>query len=439
MVPPAKPRIAVVEDDSQIARLLTLLLRVRLSSDVTHYADGLDGLVGILSSPPDLVVLDLELPSLRGEEICRRLRTSSVARSIPIVICSSMPEPQKKEMELLQIGADIYLEKPVPEERLLEAVGTLLAVGRADDAAAGRRSPAGAALPNPSGHETTSSAFTSRLKLSDDAADAPAVPPAPEQMFAGYQIVRILGGGGMGSVYEAHDPRLGRRIALKVLLRSLTGIPQAVERFLREGRIMASLDHPHIVRVFNSGRTAYSYFIAMELVEGVSLEERIRRGALPWNLQVRIVSQILDAVAYLHSRNVLHRDLKPSNVMLTFDGVAKLGDFGISRADSLAGDVQLTRDASLVGTPSFMAPEQIQGCEATVQTDIYSLGRTLQYLFEGGRPALPPRPLSLARPDLPPSLSDAVARCTRADPDGRFASVGEARAAILAACAEKTE
>lgn len=436
---PAGPvDIALVEDDPDFARYIELLLNTRLGATVRHYKDGLDGLVGILESRPVLALLDLDLPGLRGEEICRRLRTSPRCRDLPVVICSSMPEPQKRELELLRIGADAYLEKPFVDEQFLTTVGYQLERGRQLAAAAPAQAPPPAsAAPAPAAPVKPAPAMawpdSSMSKTDEDSTPGRGLRDAE---FAGYRIESILGGGGMGTVYKAFQPKLGRRVALKVLLKSLAGIPLAVERFMREGRIMAALDHPNIVRVFDSGRTPYSYYIAMEVVDGPSLDTRIDDGPpFSWSEQLSIARQCLDAVEYLHGQGVLHRDLKPSNVLLAGGLAVKLGDFGISRASvgDLAQEYRLTRDASLVGTPSFMAPEQLQGAEADESTDVYALGRTLGCLFEGKRPSIPPKPLHLTRPDLPRGLSDTLAACCHADATQRLPNIAGVRARMEAA------
>jgi serine/threonine-protein kinase len=227
---------------------------------------------------------------------------------------------------------------------------------------------------------------------------------------------------------------LERTVALKVLLRSLSGIKNAVERFIREGRIMERLQHPNIIRVYNSGRTAYTYFIAMEYVEGITLASMIETRPPSWEQCVSIIQQLFDAVEYLHGEGILHRDLKPSNILLTADGRVKLGDFGISRDVKEMLNLHLTQDASLIGTPPYMAPEQLLGAEASESTDQYSLARTIVSIFEKGELSVPPKPLHELRPDLPRALSDALARCMHVYPSERFPSIAAAHAAVISAC-----
>jgi serine/threonine protein kinase len=395
-----------------------MLIETRIGKKVSLYTDGLEGLLGCLNESPLMVVLDLELPTMHGEEILRRLRSSPHTRNTPILICSAMADPQKQEMATLRIGADYYLEKSYDDLELTEVIKALIAKAEPKVPAGAEFEPATIAK-DPTA--TPSDAYHSELN-----------DPAKSSTFAGYQILGILGAGGMGTVYEAHHPRHGT-VALKVLLRTLTTNPNAVERFLREERTMRGLDHPNIIRILDSGRTAYSYFFTMELIRGYSLDKLIDSGRLTMGQKRSIISQAFDAVAYLHSRGILHRDLKPSNFILDTQGVLKVGDFGISWNPVFTAHAaaRLTRDAAMVGTPAFMAPEQLSGAEATELTDQFALARTIQCLIENARPAIPPKPLSLTRPDLPQALSDAISRMMDVHADRRFPSILDAKEAIL--------
>jgi CheY-like chemotaxis protein len=416
-------RVYLIEDDPDFAHYMTLLLRRQIGFEVRHFPDGFQGLQECLAHPPDLVILDMDLPTLRGDEVCRLLRSLPEYRGIPILICSAMPEAQKNEMRMLGLGADAYIEKPFDDQLLTRTLERLMlgVLHTRIDEPAPRIEPAPSAVAAPT-------------------ADPISAPPphsvdAIPEKFAGYHLKEIIGAGGMGTVYRAIEPESGLVVALKVLLKSLSGIQNAVERFIREGRIMEKLQHPNTIRVFGSGRTAFTYYIAMEYVEGKTLASRIETENIPWPEIVSIIRQLFDAVAYLHSQGILHRDLKPSNILLTREGVLKLGDFGISRDVKEMLNMHLTQDASLIGTPPYMAPEQLLGAEASELTDQYSLGRTIVSIFEGGEMQVPPKPLHELRPDLPRELSDALARCMHVYPSERYKSVAQARDAVMAACA----
>jgi serine/threonine protein kinase len=205
-----------------------------------------------------------------------------------------------------------------------------------------------------------------------------------------YTIDRKLGEGGMGVVYAAHDERLERTVALK-MMSSLTDDETARRRFWREARAAASVNHPNICQLYEIGEDAGELFIAMELLEGEALSERLHRGPLSVSETVPIGLEVLAALSVLHARGIVHRDLKPSNVFLTPHGV-KLLDFGLARpsdpglARSLDSATDLTRTGMLIGTPGYMAPEQLTGEGLNARTDLFAVGAILFEML-AGRPA----------------------------------------------------
>ena len=202
-----------------------------------------------------------------------------------------------------------------------------------------------------------------------------------------YAIVRKLGEGGMGVVYAARDERLERTVALK-MMSALGGDETARKRFWREARLAASVNHPNICQIYEIGEDGGELFIAMELLEGEALSERLKRGPLGVSEAVPIGLGMLSALAALHARGIVHRDLKPSNVFLTSHGV-KLLDFGLARPelqpslDTMAG---LTRTGSCIGTPRYMAPEQVIGEPVDARSDLFAAGAILFEML-AGRPA----------------------------------------------------
>jgi serine/threonine protein kinase/tetratricopeptide (TPR) repeat protein len=216
--------------------------------------------------------------------------------------------------------------------------------------------------------------------------------------FGNYRVLRKIGQGGMGVVYAAHDDRLERTLAVKVIAKEGTD-DSLIKRFLREARAAAAVNHPHVCQLYEMGEHDGGLFIAMELLEGRSLADRVREGAMPVKDAVEISLQILSALAALHSRGLVHRDLKPSNVFLTAHGV-KLLDFGLARRTAppasltrtfdsgLTGSAltELTQPGLVVGTPRYMAPEQIHGEEIDPRTDLFGLGAILFEML-AGRPA----------------------------------------------------
>ncbi|HHE73013.1 MAG TPA: serine/threonine protein kinase, partial [Chloroflexi bacterium] len=183
-----------------------------------------------------------------------------------------------------------------------------------------------------------------------------------------YRILHQIGRGGMAVVYKAHQPALERYVAIKVLPQQFTFDREFVERFLREARAVARLNHPNIVTIHDVGQAGGTYYIVMEYVEESSLANLLRRqGALPPQQAAQIVAQVASALDYAHQQGFVHRDVKPSNILLGAGGVAKLTDFGIVKA---AEGTRLTQTGTLLGTPEYMSPEQAKGLGVDHRTDI---------------------------------------------------------------------
>ena len=263
----------------------------------------------------------------------------------------------------------------------------------------------------------------------------------PRQQFGGYRVVRRLGSGGMGTVYEADHVESGRRVALKVLAHRLDS-PESKQRFLREGRLAASVNHPNSVYVFGTEEIAGVPVIAMELVPGGTLEQR---GA-PRGTVARWRSSRCDPPGDRRpggcgGRGVLHRDVKPANCFVDRDGTIKVGDFGLSISTSLRGDSNVTSDGTFLGTPAFSSPEQLRGDELDIRSDIYAVGVTLYYLLTGRMPFKadnlvrliatvlehPPTSPDQLRPDIPKGLVRTVMRCLQKQPAARYGTYDELR------------
>ncbi len=268
--------------------------------------------------------------------------------------------------------------------------------------------------------------------------------PQPGDQFGHYRILRLLGEGGMGAVFDVEDFETGRRVALKVLSQKLDS-PEARDRFLREGRLAASINHPNSVYVFGTEEIAGIPVIAMELVAGGTLQERVhQQGPLPVDAAVDCVLQIITGLEAAQRAGILHRDIKPSNCFLDAAGAVKVGDYGLSISTTVRTEPALTRSGSFLGTPAFCSPEQLRGDELNVRSDMYSVGATLFYLltartpFEGKnpvqllatvleKPAPSPRQF---RPALADGLARAVLRCLAKQPGDRFKNYAELRLAI---------
>ena len=273
------------------------------------------------------------------------------------------------------------------------------------------------------------------------------VTPLPEigQQFGDYRIVRRLGQGGMGVVYEVKHFPSERRVALKVLSHALDSTEHR-RRFLREGRLAAAVNHPNSVYIFGTEEIDGSPAISMELVPGGTLQQRVKdHGPLPVTEAVDDILQIVAGLEAAQVVGVLHRDVKPANCFVDTDGRVKVGDFGLSISTTGRDESYLTAIGSILGTPAFASPEQLRGDELNVRSDIYSVGVTLYYLLTGRTPFAgddlvkllvtvlerPAQSPATYRREIPKGLCAAVLRCLAKDPQARFKDYAELRAALL--------
>ena len=259
-----------------------------------------------------------------------------------------------------------------------------------------------------------------------------------------YEILSVLGSGGMGQVYSARNIISGRIEAMKILLSDYAAEPQLTERFNAEIRILASLDHPNIAQL----RTAFEYdnqlVMIMEFVEGATLEKRATEGPIPLNEVLAYSDQVLSALSYAHSKGVTHRDIKPGNIMITSHDLIKLMDFGIAKSSTDLERTQLTCPGTTLGSVYYMSPEQVRGDTVDPRSDIYSFGVTLYEMLTGLRPfqaetayALlnahlneAPEPPDLVNPLISPELNNIVLRAMAKAPDRRFQTAEEFRTAL---------
>src|SRR5690242_14914409 len=248
-----------------------------------------------------------------------------------------------------------------------------------------------------------------------------------------YQIVGTLGAGGMGKVFKVRNTISDRIEAMKVLLPDLAGEPDLADRFLREIKVLASLEHPNIAGLRTAVRFENQLLMIMEFVEGQSLDERMHQGRLPVADAVAYIIQGLAALSYAHGRGVIHRDIKPANMMLTPDGTVKLMDFGIARSNI---DLGITATGTTLGSLAYMTPEQVKCEPADVRSDVYSVGISLYEMVTGQRPFQsdsnfsimkahlqepPRRPIEI-KPDLPVGLSEIIMMAIEKDPAKRLQS-----------------
>ena len=262
--------------------------------------------------------------------------------------------------------------------------------------------------------------FLERPALEDVTVTRTAAASLLGREFGPYRIVAPLGAGGMGEVYRAHDSKLGRDIAIKTLPREFARDPERLARFRREARTLASLNHPTIAAIYGLEESGDVDCLVMELVEGETLADRLKRGRLPIAIVLRYGAEVADALAAAHALGIVHRDLKPQNIMIARSGV-KVLDFGLAKS---LGDETLTGNHLLMGTPAYMAPEQSDGKEADARSDIYALGLVLYEMATGKR-------LSQEQPSLmegfPPQLAHVIERCLESEPEDRWQSASDVK------------
>lgn len=256
------------------------------------------------------------------------------------------------------------------------------------------------------------------------------------QTVGDYQILGILGRGGMGAVYRVRNTLTDREDAMKVVLPGSAATGEIADRFLREIRIQASLQHPHIAAIRTAFRAGENVLMIMELIDGLSLDQKLREGPLPLGDTFRITDDILSALAHAHGKGIVHRDIKPSNIIVTPRGAPKLTDFGIA---TVAGDPRITQSGMAVGSLAYMSPEQVMSKPLDDRSDIYSLGITVYEALTRRRPfqgtseysmmnahlnETPASPGSIV-PSVPLAVCTVVLKSLAKAPEARYQTAAE--------------
>jgi serine/threonine-protein kinase len=266
--------------------------------------------------------------------------------------------------------------------------------------------------------------------------------------IGGYDLREVLGEGGMGTVYRAHDPTLDRPAAIKVIRAKALSM-EGKERFLREARACSKINHPNIITVYAAGEEDGAPYMAMELIDGETLRDVIQKGPIDWRTGTRWIVALLDALQRLHAEGIVHRDLKPENIMITREGTIKLMDFGLAH---LTSETALTQEGTTLGTVPYMSPEQVLGRKLDARSDLFSLATifhemlTGMHPFRGEHPMAvmysirneTPKPLKLESSDYPVGLQAVLDRAFTKEVDKRYPDAAAFRDAILGVAPELT-
>jgi serine/threonine-protein kinase len=311
-----------------------------------------------------------------------------------------------------------------------------------------RQPPAAAAAPPPGPPAIPPSTFPSQdaatMRLMPVFSETPTTPPAGapgERRIGKYIIKRELGRGGMGAVYLAEQPGLGREVAIKELVPSAAADPTALKRFLQEAQVMARTSHPNLVQVHDLEQIGAANYIVLEFVRGKSLRDWLNRGDIPMPQVFAVMHGVLQALDYAHRHAIVHRDMKPENVLLSDEGAVKVADFGIARLtdDSVGPGQTATKTGTTVGTPQYMSPEQVASSKVDGRSDLYSAGIMFYELIVGQPPftaseadgpftlmakhvQAPPKPPSVHRPGLDMRLEEVILKSLSKRPEERYQS-----------------
>jgi eukaryotic-like serine/threonine-protein kinase len=264
-----------------------------------------------------------------------------------------------------------------------------------------------------------------------------------------YTLEARLGEGGMAAVYQSQHPQFHRPVAIKILPPTIGQDPSFRTRFEREGRTISSLNHPSIIRVYDIDEVDGLFYMVMDLLPGGTLEARLREGGLDRRWSVDVIVRMAEALDYAHAHGVIHRDIKPSNILLDAESQPVLADFGIARMAQAEGDPNLTAAGTVMGTPAYMAPEQLSGDQLDARSDIYALGVVLYQLLAGRAPftgdtmavvtahlTKQPQALRELVSDLPPALDAVVLQALAKRPEHRFKSASVFAQALRSAAAD---
>ena len=377
-----RKKILVIEDDPVFRRVLVEYLS-EVAFDISTAASGAEALWVLSQSKPDLVLLDLMMPEMPGEHICRLIKSDPALADVVVFILSSKTDLQTK-LDCFQLGAEEFLPKPIEMAELAARIRTFLNF-------ASRHSPLH------SSDEKTMTIEVGQQQQVEPETTATnsmlrALRGAEKSKYGSYRVERLVGQGGMGQVYKAYDEQLDRYVALKVLAKQWSDSMEFVARFRREAKLIAAINHPGIAQIYSLEQDQGAYYFALLWCPGGSLRDLIRNEKrIGLRKAVDIVLQCANALAAAWQKGVVHRDVKPSNIMFDENQQIKIVDFGIAHSENISA--QHTVAQEIVGSPAYMAPEQGRAEKVDHRADIYALGITFYQLMCGDLPFTAETPL----------------------------------------------
>ncbi|MCI0603283.1 protein kinase [bacterium] len=433
----AAQTVLVVEDDEELRNLIALVLRDKGHS-VTTVSNGIDALKSIASQKPSLMILDLMMKGMSGEEVCKTIKENPVLNDIMIMVLSAKSDLQNR-LDCLNLGAEEYLVKPIDLEELATRVGRFLGwMSRWQSAATKAEQPSdtGQKKPDDAANLQQKTLPTIHVPLTPPVV-SPAVADTPKQEtkshYGIYRLENLAGTGGMGLVYKAYDEGLDRYVALKVLSKEWSDSPQTLEGFRREAKLIAALNHPGIAQIYTFAEEDGESYFALQWCPGGSLANLIRRKKKIQLLPaIDILLQCSRALEAASLKGVVHRDIKPSNLMFDENQQIKVVDFGIAFTEKLP---EKPDESKIIrGSPLYMSPEQGRGERTDHRTDIYSLGITFYQMLYGHLPFSaetpyewiakhaedPFPPYDNLGGEIPPRAYQMIEKMTQKDPGLRY-------------------
>lgn len=454
-------------------------LRTPLNRVVTA-ANGRLALELLQSERFDLVLLDVIMPEIDGFQVMERMHAEPALREIPVIMISALDD-LSSVVRCIEFGAEDYLTKPFDPVLLRARIGAALEkkrfrdreadylrqvahvidaagavehgvyqsamlteIGRRNDElgrlarvfdamVAGVHARESRLLEQLRQLRTDVSLATSEMSTLGPEGDGGATLPVGTLFASRYEITKAIGRGGMGMVYRATDRELGEEVAIKLLRADLLGSDdRAIERFKNEIRLARRISHHNVVRTHDFGECNGNYFVTMEYVRGITVRELLKtRGRLGVSSTLALARQLVDALAVAHDALIIHRDVKPENALLDASGVLKVMDFGIARLAQYPST--MTQAGMILGTPAYMAPEQLMGEEIDGRADLYAAGVVIYECLTGVPPFTAPSPITLIskvltavpkspallNEEVPPALSALVLRLLQKNPTDR--------------------